>query len=136
MPNERRVPFVLFVDDDEMNLKTFMRAFRRELEIRTASSAEAGLAELESGQVALVISDYMMPGTDGIEFLRLVRARFPRVGRVLISGHVDLAELQNAKQQGLAAEVLSKPWDRSEILSLVASLMKGVQAQVTEAAIP
>jgi len=57
-----------------------------QLTVVTAQRAEAGLDRLEEGAIDCVISDYELPGMDGIEFVRAVRDRYPELPFVLFSG--------------------------------------------------
>ena len=71
---EVRPERVLLVDDDEVLLKLMLRPLRKRFTMSYATSAEQGLALLRrEGEHAVVISDIMMPGMNGIEFLARVR---------------------------------------------------------------
>jgi two-component system, NtrC family, response regulator HupR/HoxA len=117
MPNT-----ILIVDDEPSNLSTFARVFRRDFVVRTASSAANALAELARGDVDVVISDFAMPDVNGLELLREVRTSFPKVVRLLITGHFELPELEN--ESGLVAGVLSKPWDKGDISRMVTATVQ------------
>lgn len=73
----------------------------------------------EGFEVALIISDWLMPGMDGVEFLSTIRQELPSARRILITGHAcrdDLDRLQT--ELGLVA-YLEKPWSRAELLKTV-----------------
>ena len=80
---------VLHVDDDpglaEL-VATFLEREDDRIEVRTEHDAEAGLDALEDATVDCVVSDYDMPGRDGIEFLRAVREEYPELPFVLFTG--------------------------------------------------
>ncbi len=117
-----RTPKVLVVDDDPLNLRTIERVFRRRLDMRLVASGEAALAVLDEGfDVALV--DYTMPGMTGVELLREIERRSPGTARVLVTAHAHLPEVVAAHASGLAHAVLSKPWERDEILAWVEHLL-------------
>ncbi|RAW47119.1 histidine kinase [Halorubrum sp. 48-1-W] len=80
---------VLHVDDDpglaEL-VATFLEREDDRLEVRTEHDAEAGLSTLTATEVDCVVSDYDLPGCDGIEFLRAVREGHPNLPFVLFTG--------------------------------------------------
>jgi len=80
---------VLHVDDDREFVELAQLMLEREseaLSVTVETSAAAGLDRLDSSPVDCVVSDYDMPGTDGLEFLRAVRERDPDLPFVLFTG--------------------------------------------------
>jgi PAS domain S-box-containing protein len=80
---------VLHVDDDPdfLDLTTaFLERDDARFEVETATSARGGLNRLRDGPVDCVVSDYDMPGDDGIEFLESVREEFPELPFILFTG--------------------------------------------------
>ena len=80
---------VLHVDDEPDILELtaeFLRMENDAFELRSETSAEAGLAVIEEVDVDCVVSDYRMPGTDGLEFLSQVRDAHPDLPFVLFTG--------------------------------------------------
>lgn len=81
-------PLVLVVDDDKEFrgvLQSHLQASELCRSVAVATAAEA-LRVLTSRPVQLVVTDYHMPVIDGVALLRVVRQRWPRVIRVLMSG--------------------------------------------------
>jgi len=79
---------VLYVDDEEL-LLTLTSVFLKKLgdfRVETATSATAALAMMESGPYDVIVSDYQMPGMDGIEFLKAVRSRYGDCPFILFTG--------------------------------------------------
>ncbi len=122
MTVDRAKPVVLFVDDEQPNLRTFARQFRTDFVVRTATSAVAALELLGGEHVDVLITDYSMPGGDGLFLLRQVQQRWPAIARVVLSGYTDLADLKAAEQEGLVGALMSKPWDADQVRALVARL--------------
>jgi PAS domain S-box-containing protein len=112
--NSHRIK-VLFVDDEEHNLKSFRAAFRREMDVLIASSGAEGLALLEHEPVHVVISDQRMPGMSGSEFLALVRERYPRSMRMLLTGFSDLEAVVAAVNEGGIYAYATKPWHENDL---------------------
>ena len=108
---ERRLT-VLAVDDEPMLLTTFTRLLRGQFDIKTAASGQAALVMLESEQPDVLVSDFAMPGMNGIELLTEVAARHPKVVRLLSTAHASLPELLAAQKAGLFSELVEKPWTR------------------------
>jgi len=88
---------ILLVDDNTLGLAA-RKSVLEELghRVKTARSAEEGLAEFRQAQFDLVITDYKMPGMDGIELIRQIRALRPSVPVILISGYTDALGLTEA----------------------------------------
>jgi PAS domain S-box-containing protein len=80
---------VLHVDDDPDFGALVSTALEREddaFEVTTAGSADEGLVRLEEGTFECVVSDYQMPGIDGLAFLRTVRESYPELPFILFTG--------------------------------------------------
>ena len=101
---------ILFVDDDENILGAFQRQFRKQYTIETALGPEQGLTAIESGdQYALLVVDMNMPGMNGVEFLKRVRARCPDIVRVMLTGNADQNTAVQAVNEGHIFRFLNKP---------------------------
>lgn len=109
-------PLVLVVDDDERN-RALVRAVLEEThEILEAADGPGGLALCEHRDVDLVLLDVMMPGLDGFEVCRRLKARTDRRFRPVLL--LTALSEQPDRNQGLAAgadDFLSKPIDRHEL---------------------
>jgi len=109
---------ILFVDDEENILRALNRLFIDEDDytILTASSGAEGLEilERETG-IMLVVSDYRMPGMNGVEFLREVHNRWPECVRIVLSGYADTAAVVEAINEGQIYKFIAKPWNDEEI---------------------
>jgi CheY-like chemotaxis protein len=116
-------PAILLVDDEQANLGTFARLFRKELDVKVAASGVAAIEILERHPIDVLITDYAMPGMNGLELLEIAAPRWPAVHRVVTSGHSDLPELLEAARTGLASELLPKPWHKPDLLAVIARVM-------------
>lgn len=112
---------ILLSVDDEMVVLVAVKdqlwnAFGDRHIIEIAQSGEEGLEILDDlagdGYMPLVIiSDWLMPGMKGDEFLIEARKRFPYVITVMLSGQVDEASVDRVRQHASLHEFISKPWD-------------------------
>ncbi len=125
MSEEIAQPTLLFVDDEPGILSALRRLFRPHgYRIFIAEGGAAGLEVLEKEQIDLVISDMRMPEMDGATFLKEVRARWPNVMRILLTGYADITSTVAAINQGEIYRYISKPWDDNEIVSIVAEAIE------------
>ena len=107
---------ILFVDDEENILKSLRRELAdSEAEIFVAESAVEGLKLLERERIDIVVSDYRMPLMDGIEFLGVVKRRYPGAYRVMLSGFMEQQIVLKALSSGIASVSLLKPWDSKKL---------------------
>ncbi len=103
---------VLVIDDEENICKALRRSLRREnYEVFIGCDPAEGFRILKQERIDLVISDHLMPGMTGVEFLTLVRDRYPGVMRILLTGHADMATAVRAINEGQIYRFLTKPWD-------------------------
>jgi len=106
-PSDRRV---LIVDDEPAIRDLFASSLSENYECATAASADEALAMLATRIFGLVISDMMMPGRNGVELLREVRARYPETAVIMISGVDRPQRVRDALRVG-AFDYLIKPCD-------------------------
>ena len=110
---------VWIVDDDASIRWVLEKAMSKAgLSTRMFESAENVLSCLRKQQPAALLSDIRMPGVDGLELLREVRTRYPRLPVVIMTAHSDLDSAVNAFEGG-AFDYLAKPFDTNEAVTLV-----------------
>ena len=117
---------ILCVDDERNVLRALERIFLdNDYEILTASSGEEGLELLEaSPQVQVVISDYRMPGMNGVDFLKQVFEKHPETIRIVLSGYADTASVVAAINEGKIYKFIPKPWNDDELRVTVAKALE------------
>lgn len=111
---------VLVVDDDEMFREIIVSMLvSANYECREAGDGLEALAVLESGEeFDLVISGIMMPEMDGIVLLERIKAKYPGLPVVIVTGVHDIQVQQLALRKG-ACHYLLKPFEREQILAAV-----------------
>ena len=117
MNSSRETPVIAIVDDEEMVL-TSLRSFlllETDYEVETFSSPQIALAELREKPVDLVISDYLMPGMNGIEFLLEVKRLHPFATRILLTGYADKENAIKAINEVGLYQYVEKPWNNADL---------------------
>ncbi len=112
---------LLIVDDEPGVVKALTRVFRQErYEVVTAANGEEGLQRLAEATTHLVISDYMMPGMTGAQFLQTVKEASPDTIRIMLTGHADTGAVMGAINEGAVYKFILKPWDEDDLRVTVA----------------
>jgi two-component system NtrC family sensor kinase len=113
---------LLIVDDDEHVRRALRRVLRRaKAKILDAPDAAVALQLLAQEPVQVVVSDYRMPGMSGVEFLRAVKERWPRIQRVLLTGQADSTAIEEAVNQSEIFRFIWKPWDDAHLIITIQS---------------
>ena len=107
---------VLFVDDEEKVLKALRRLFRHEpYHIFFVSGGSAALDILNAENISVVITDLSMPGMDGFTLLNRIKAEYPDIIRMVMSGRSDTDTILNAINQGNLYRYIVKPFNEAEL---------------------
>ena len=103
---------LLLVDDEPSILKALKRTIKiPHCEIDTFDQPRAALAALDEQHYSVIVSDYRMPGMDGVAFLKEARKRQPEAIRIILSGYTDVKGLLDAINQAEIYRFIAKPWD-------------------------
>lgn len=121
---------ILCVDDEAIILNSVIRQLQEEFEEKytyeAAESAEEALevlAELEEEEIntIVIVSDWLMPGMKGDEFLVEVHKRFPNVVKILLTGQADDAAIQRANKDADLHRYIAKPWEKKDLIAAIIS---------------
>lgn len=119
---------ILCVDDEKVvldSLRDQLRAyFKDSVILEFAESSDEALEIIdelneEEIKILLIISDWLMPGMKGDEFLSKIHKRFPKITKVLLTGQADPQAIEKAKSSDYLNHLLQKPWESSEIIKIV-----------------
>src|SRR5436190_1473831 len=92
---------ILIVDDEENVCNALRRSLRKEgYELFFAHQPKEAFEILKTTKFDLVLSDHLMPNMTGLEFLKLVRDRYPNTVRIMLTGHADMQTAIDAVNQG------------------------------------
>ena len=131
---------VLIVDDEEMVI-TSVRAYLQletDYEIHGFTEPEQAIKHMETTQVDVAVSDYLMPRISGIQFLGRAKQLQPEASRVLLTGHADKqSAIQAINEVGLY-QYVEKPWENAQLLLIIqngierAKLLRELREKVSE----
>ncbi|WP_319266346.1 response regulator [uncultured Draconibacterium sp.] len=119
---------IVCVDDENIILDSLgeqiKNIFGNEYLYESAENAEEGMEviqelEEEDIDVLVIVSDWLMPGKKGDDFLIEVHKKFPKIVKVMLTGQADEKAINNAiKNAGLHA-YLSKPWSAEDLEQVI-----------------
>jgi CheY-like chemotaxis protein len=123
-------PIILCVDDERVvleSLKTQLKsAFGNAYLYEVAEDADEAieliqeLAE-EEINIILIVSDWLMPGMKGDEFLIRVHQQFPGIIKIMLTGQADEAAIERAQMHANLHHCLYKPWTEEELVETLKS---------------
>ncbi len=124
---------VLYIDDEQINLRAFVANFRDKYEITTASSAQQGLEILAEKFVHIVVCDQRMPKMTGVQFFEKVRVEFPDPMRLLLTGYADIEAIINSINRSRVFSYIDKPWDDTQLAGAIDDAYKAYVAKKSQA---
>lgn len=107
---------MMLVDDEERYLMTTQKLLERKgVEVLIAPGGKEALDLLKRHNVHVVVLDVKMPGMDGNETLKAIKALYPLVEVIMLTGHATVDSAIDGLKSG-ACDYLMKPADIDEIL--------------------
>ncbi|GAA3970783.1 sigma-54-dependent transcriptional regulator [Mucilaginibacter dorajii] len=124
----------ILIIDDEVNVALLLSKFliRNGFDVSTASSGNAGMEALKSGEFNLVLCDFRLEDTDGREMLRNIKTQYPKTGVIIITGYSDIKMAVELIKMG-AYDYITKPLYPDEILNTINKAFETHYALVEEA---
>jgi len=119
---------IICVDDEDIILEALKDQlgpfFENQYLIETSTTAEEALEIYEElvenkYEIPVVISDYLMPGMRGDEFLINVHKKNPHTLKILLTGHANIDGITNAINKANLYRYIPKPWDRDDLILTV-----------------
>ena len=115
-------PALLVVDDEAYICSAIERIFdRKGIKVHKAYNAMEALERLEQIDVQVIISDYFMPGHDGVWLLAQVRAKYPRLQRILLTAgnRASVEDLSRSINEAGVHRFVSKPWSNEHLVQTI-----------------
>jgi two-component system response regulator HupR/HoxA len=112
-------PTVLIVDDEPRVLDSLEAILAAEFRVLRAEGGPAALALLAREPVAVIITDYRMPGMTGVELLRQSQDVQPDALRIVLTAYTDVDSLMEAVNTGRIYHFVPKPWDPKALMVVV-----------------
>ena len=122
----------LLVDDDELIRDSLSMTFKTKgCFLQVAETAEQGLQAIKEQQFDIIISDYRLPGMNGLDFLKLTAVTQPQAVKFLITAYRDDHIFSEAIRLGIH-EFIEKPFSVKVLINLLAlSIKRQTQKQAT-----
>jgi CheY-like chemotaxis protein len=126
-------PVILCVDDERVildSLKTQLKAaFGNVYLYEVAENAEEALELIEELNeddinIILIVSDWLMPGMKGDEFLIQVHQRFPHIVKIMLTGQADDNAIERVRKTANLYRCLYKPWSENELIETLQSALQ------------
>ena len=124
---------ILYVDDEQSNLRMFKNLYRRSYNIHTAASGKEGLEILENHDIHLVISDQRMPKMTGLEFLRRAKKNWSDLPYILLTGYTDHDVLKEAVNEIGIYQYINKPFDDHDMANVMNLALEVYQLRLDSA---
>ncbi len=121
-------PRRILVVDDELDilesLQELLQAAIENVEVLVAPSGQEALEVLDKERVDLIVSDFKMPGMNGMEFLRTAKDALPTVPRVLMTAFPDLQIAIEAINDARIENFFTKPLDPEEVVQVLSDMLE------------
>ncbi len=121
---------IVCVDDESIILDSLgeqiENLFGNRFMYEYAENAEEGMEVLEELtdegiDVMVIVSDWLMPGKKGDEFLIEVHKKFPNIVKVLLTGQADESAIHNAQKNADLFAYIQKPWTAEQLKTVIKS---------------
>ena len=126
--SDEKIYRILIVDDDKDVLDSMKLILKNNLLhksfIKTAMDSKKAIAEIERQEYDVIVSDYKMPGMNGIDLLAWVKKKHPKTTRILITGYPSIDVAREAINKANVHYYIEKPWDNDELRHTVYEAMK------------
>ena len=127
------LPIILVVDDERQSQEALRRVLSDEFRVLTASNATEAETVLSSEMVHAILCDQRMPGTQGVEFLKSVRERWPDPVRMIISGYTASEDIIAGINEAGIYQYITKPWEPDDLVRTIKEALTLLELQQANA---
>ena len=119
---------IICVDDEVVILDSLKKQLKRRFGDRfiyevaeSAEEAQSVIEELddEGIEIIAIVSDWLMPGIKGDEFLIQIHQNFPKITKIMLTGQADEAAIARVKKEANLHGCLYKPWSEAELVQII-----------------
>ncbi|MDX1904975.1 MAG: response regulator [Thermonemataceae bacterium] len=130
MPTDKQAKFnVLYLDDEDANLRIFKINFKRYYNVFTALTIQEALSVLAHNDIHLLISDQKMPEMTGTEFLKKILPLYPNTIRIILTGFSDIQDIIQAVNESKIHQYITKPYENGELKNVIDKALESYQLQ-------
>jgi DNA-binding NtrC family response regulator len=124
---------ILCVDDEMMILESLREQLQRHFGDRYLYEVAEGVEEAwqvieelyaEGIRLLVIVSDWLMPGVKGDEFLIAVHERYPEIVTVMLTGQADEAAIERVRVEANLYACLRKPWAKEELVQIIETALQ------------
>jgi CheY-like chemotaxis protein len=126
-------PAILCVDDEVIILESLKEQLQRHFGDQLIYELAEGVDEAwsiihelytEGVQLLVIVSDWLMPGVKGDEFLVAVHQRYPSIVTVMLTGQAEESAIERVRKEANLFACLRKPWSEAELVELIETALK------------
>jgi DNA-binding NtrC family response regulator len=114
---------ILCVDDETIILESLKEQLQRHFGDQFLYELAEGVDEAWA-VIDVIVSDWLMPGVKGDEFLVAVHQRYPSVMTVMLTGQAEETAVERARQEANLFACLRKPWTEAELVDVIETALK------------
>jgi DNA-binding NtrC family response regulator len=107
---------ILIVEDEEDARHLLEQTLATEgYRVLSATNPAEAFEIMQKARVDVIISDHVMPGMSGLEFIKKAREMFPGIIRIILTGRADAGMAISAINEGEVYRIITKPWNDAEL---------------------
>ena len=121
---------ILCVDDEKMILNSLKSQLKEKygnsFSYETAENAIEALEVInelmeDNAQIVIIVSDWLMPGIKGDEFLIKVHQQYPGIVKIMLTGQADAEAIERSRREANLYRCIAKPWTEKELIETIDS---------------